>query len=136
MKILIVDDDPTARVVLEKILKRYGLTDCEFAIDGQNAVENFTNNLNAEQPYGLIFLDVKMPNKNGINTIQEIRAIERARRINQDEIVKVVIITSSNDNMVLADAYEALCDGYILKPYHLSVIVDQLKALGIPIVDK
>ena len=133
MKILIVDDDPTSRVLLKKILERHGLADIEFAIDGQNAIEKFSNILNTGRRYDLVFLDVKMPNKNGISAIQEIRAIERARGMNQNETVKVIMTTSATDDMVLANAYEALCDGYVVKPYGQAVIIDQLKALGVSV---
>jgi two-component system, chemotaxis family, chemotaxis protein CheY len=135
MKILIVDDDPTFRMLLKKILERYGLSNYEFAVDGQNAIENFTHCLDTGQPYDLIFLDVNMPNKNGINTIQEIRAMERARRIDPNKFVKVIMITSTTDDIVLANAYESLCDGYVVKPYNQSTIIDQLKALGVPMKD-
>jgi two-component system, chemotaxis family, chemotaxis protein CheY len=136
MKILIVDDDTISRVLLRKILERHGFSDFEYAIDGQNAVDKFTTHIEAGQAYDLIFLDVIMPNKDGINTIKDIRAIERARRINQDETVKVIMTTSTTDDIVLANAYESLCDGYVVKPYDQSIIVDQLKALGVPMADK
>jgi two-component system, chemotaxis family, chemotaxis protein CheY len=39
MKTLIVEDDFTARLVLQRFLSRYG--DCDIAVNGQEAVEAF-----------------------------------------------------------------------------------------------
>lgn len=135
MKILIVDDDPTFRVLLQKILERHGLTDIECAIDGQNAIELFSERLEKGQPFRLVFLDVNMPNRDGISTIKEIRSIERSKRFLQHEITRVVMTTSTTDDAVLSNAYEALCDGYVVKPYNQSTIIDQLQALGIPMTN-
>ena len=135
MKILIVDDDPTFRTLLKKLLERLGLYYYDFAIDGQNAIDSFTERLDGGEPYDLIFLDVNMPNKDGIVTIQEIRSIERSRKIRTNNCVKVIITTSTTDDTVLSSAYEALCDGYVVKPYDQSTIAYQLKALGIEVAE-
>jgi len=135
MKILIVDDDPTFRTLLQKLLHRIQLTDFDIAVDGQNCIECFRERLTTPPPYDLIFLDVNMPFKDGIETLKEIRAIERSKHLPADKITKIIMTTGTADDATLAKAYEALCDGYVVKPYDYLTIISQLQVLGFDVSD-
>lgn len=130
MKILIVDDDPTFRTLLQKLLNRLRLHDFDIAVDGQDAIDFFKEQLSAGTLYALIFLDVKMPKKNGIDTLKEIRAIEREKHLPPGKITKIIMTTGSDDDATLVNAYDALCDGYVVKPYDYSTIISQMQVLG------
>ena len=135
MKILIVDDDPTFRTLLQKLLQRLQLTDFDVAVDGQNGIECFSERLASPAPYDLIFLDVNMPNKDGIETLKEIRAMERNKHLSADKTTKIIMTTGTADDATLANAYEALCDGYVVKPYDYLTIISQLQVLGFDVSD-
>ena len=62
MKVLLVDDYPENRSVLEFVLRRLNVT-CIQAEDGDQAIAQCS-----EQAFGLIFLDYHMPGKNGFDT--------------------------------------------------------------------
>lgn len=66
-KIMIVDDDPVLRLVASEMLGQHGydVTDAE---DGAVAIRMLQNG-----PVDLIVVDMLMPNKEGIETIQEIK---------------------------------------------------------------
>jgi DNA-binding response OmpR family regulator len=66
-RILIVDDDDSVRVVLRQALVRAGYEVIE-AADGNEAVRLFK-----EAPAKLVITDILMPDKDGIETIQEFR---------------------------------------------------------------
>jgi two-component system, chemotaxis family, chemotaxis protein CheY len=68
-KILVIDDDPGFRRMILMILTRMH-HDVVEAQDGNEGVENFK----AEQP-DLVISDIVMPDKEGIQTILEIRAM-------------------------------------------------------------
>jgi len=66
--ILIVDDDPVLRLVACEMLGQEGYTVSE-AEDGAVAVRMLQ-----AQPADLVVIDMLMPNKEGLETIQEIKA--------------------------------------------------------------
>lgn len=78
-RILVVDDDPQVRSLLGKILEREGY-DVTTAADGQEAVTAYESD-----PYDLVITDLVMPEKEGIETFNELRSF--------DPDVKVVAIS-------------------------------------------
>ena len=63
MKTLIVEDEPTSRLLLQAILSGYG--DCDIATDGEEAVEAFRSALEQGVPYNLVCMDIMMPKLDG-----------------------------------------------------------------------
>ena len=78
-KILVVDDDQQVRVMLQRALERQGY-EVVVAEDGQQAVEVFEP---GEMP--LVITDIVMPQKEGIETIMDLRA--------QDPGVNIIAIS-------------------------------------------
>lgn len=74
-RVLLVDDDDAIREMLELVLQRRGLHVVK-AADGREALR-----LYSEQEFDLIVTDLIMPNKEGIETILEVRAMKRPIRI-------------------------------------------------------
>jgi CheY-like chemotaxis protein len=73
--ILIVDDDPLQREILSEMLAGAGYA-CRTAEDGEVAIERLS-----EAPADLVVLDMLMPNKEGIETLREIRRRWPATRV-------------------------------------------------------
>ncbi len=74
LKILIVDDSRSARLLLESMLSAYG--HCDLAEDGQEAVTRFQNAAACGRPYDVIFMDIHMPDMDGIKAAQKIMAMQ------------------------------------------------------------
>lgn len=74
-RILLVDDDDAIRELLQLVLQRKGLHVVK-ASDGREAMR-----LYKEQEFDLVITDLIMPEKEGIETILEIRALKRPIRI-------------------------------------------------------
>ncbi len=119
-RILIVDDDPTVRAIALELLHGSG-HDLFEAADGDEALV-----LAATMPIDLIVLDMLMPNKDGIETIQAVKRDQPETRI---------LAISSGGRMdgttllKLASAFGA--DETMLKPLRLAtfaVVVDALLA--------
>ena len=79
-KIMLVDDAAFMRMMVKDALTKAGYTDLIEAQDGAEAVEKF----NAENP-DLVFMDITMPNKDGLEALKEIKAIKSGAK---DFIVK------------------------------------------------
>jgi DNA-binding response OmpR family regulator len=66
-RILVIDDDPDTRAMLEQTLKSAG-HQVILAADGREGVERFRTS-----PADLVITDLYMPNQEGLETIQELR---------------------------------------------------------------
>jgi CheY-like chemotaxis protein len=65
--ILLVDDDEQLRTMLNEVLKRAGY-EVQTACDGDEAIKLYRSN-----PTDLVITDLIMPDKEGLETIREIR---------------------------------------------------------------
>ncbi len=129
MKILIVEDDFTSRLLLQEVLKAYGTV--ELAVDGLEAVAAFRKALEQEDPYGLICMDIMMPVKDGHEALREIRALEEARGVLSTQGVKIIMTTALSDPRNVMDSYHDLCDAYVIKPVDRASLIMELMRLGI-----
>lgn len=105
MKILIVDDEPLALLRLEKMLNTSGVTDIISANNGQAAID-----LAKKHHPAVIFLDIEMPVKSGIDAAEEIRSISPESQI---------IFCTAYDEFAIK-AFELSASDYLLKPISLS----------------
>jgi two-component system chemotaxis response regulator CheY len=106
MKILIVDDSKTMRMIVQKTLKNAGFGHHNFleAANGMEALDVFKSN----QP-DLILCDWNMPVLNGI------KFLEKLREINTD--VPFGFITSEGTDEMIGQAKLAGAQFYITKPF-------------------
>ena len=107
--ILICDDSLLVRKKLKDCLAECGSYDIFEAADGQTSVEIFK-----QQKPDLVFLDIVMPDKNGIEALNEMRAIK--------DDTKVVMLSSSGTRTHLKAAMEAGAADFIQKPWEKSQI--------------
>jgi len=90
LKILVAEDSAADRLILQSMLERAGHT-VILVEDGQKAVETF-----CEFKPDIVFLDVMMPNLNGIEAAKQIKMQAG------EDLVPVIFLTS------LADAIKRL----------------------------
>ncbi len=106
MNIAIVDDDPTLRISLKHFLHKWfgeqNLPLTMFEFDGG---DEFLDGMK-ETEFDIVFMDIFMDKKNGIDTAEEMR------RTNKN--IVLVFLTSSADYM--PDAFSVHAFGYLLKP--------------------
>lgn len=69
-RILVVDDDPTNRLVVRVLMERRGYHVAE-ADGGQQALDLF-----AEEPFDLVLMDLSMPGMDGLETTRLMRQAE------------------------------------------------------------
>ncbi len=111
-KVLIADDDITVQRLLEFILRKF---DIEILIvgDGDSAVEV----AKSEKPE-LIFMDVIMPGKNGIEACREIKADPDLKN------TYVVMLTAKGEESEIKDMFDSGADEYVPKPFSPSGIME------------
>ena len=116
VKILVAEDSAVDRMILESMLKKCSY-DVVLAEDGIEAVEKFEQ----ETP-DLVFLDVLMPNLNGME------AARRIRSLSGDVFTPIVFLTSLADTQSLVACLEAGGDDFLTKPYNAIIIQAKIKA--------
>ena len=125
IKVIICDDQAIIRDGLEMLLKLE--KDIEVmgqAQDGAEAVE-----MVKKVPPDLVLMDLKMPGMNGIEATRQIRA--------NFPQVKVLVLTTYDDDEWVFDAIRAGASGYLLKDTPREEVIKALKgtALGKTFVD-
>lgn len=127
MKTLIVEDDFTSRLLLQELLKPYGLT--HIAVNGLEAVSAARAALEAGEPYDLICLDIMMPELDGHQALKRIRSDEESLGVRSSSAARIVMTTSLGDYKNVMKAYGSLCDGYLVKPVDRQRLVEELKKM-------
>ena len=127
MKILIVDDDFTNRLLMQELLKSYG--SAHIGVNGKEAVEAVRISLEVGEPYDLICLDIMMPEMDGQQALKEIRALESAGGIVSTRGAKIMMTTALASLKNVSSAYSSLCDAYLVKPIQKARLLDELRKL-------
>ncbi len=115
IKIIICDDQAVIRDGLEMLLsleKDFQVVGC--AQDGQEALE-----LTAQKSPDLVLMDLKMPGMNGIEATRQIRV--------KFPQVKVLVLTTYDDDEWIFDAIRAGALGYLLKDTPRQKLVEAIR---------
>jgi CheY-like chemotaxis protein len=112
-KILVVDDDPEVREVLQRFLEQT----LHYAVQAVASGEAAVAALRAAPP-DLVLLDITMPGMNGIEVLKHI-----------DRSIPVMIV-SGNTDLLPAEALKQGAFAYIPKPFDF-VYVEQLVPLAL-----
>jgi len=129
MKCLIVEDDFTARKLLQVYLSDYG--DCFVAVNGNEAVQAVQGAFEENLPYDLICLDILMPEMDGYETLKAIRQIEKEQGIDEADRVKVIMTTVLSDYDNVTKAFRTGCESYIVKPVTKESLLREIEKLGL-----
>lgn len=129
MKCLIVEDDFTSRKLLQIHLSEYG--HCHIAINGKEAIQAFQEEIEKNEPYDLICLDIMMPEMDGHKTLKMIRRIEQNNGINGLDGVKVIMTTAMKDSNDIFGAFKEGCEAYIVKPVKKEKLLQEMEELGL-----
>ena len=79
--VLVVDDSPVNRMVLTAFLRRAGVARIDQACDGAEALSMMDAAVKAGDPHDFVFSDFWMPNMNGLELVERLRADPRFARL-------------------------------------------------------
>ena len=120
MKILIVDDEPHLRMLIQQTLEDLEDEGVELllATNGEEALAT----IQAELP-NLVFLDVMMPKKNGFDVCQ---AVKKELGLTQ---VHIILLTAKGQEFDRLRGEEVGADKYMTKPFDPDALMAQARAI-------
>jgi CheY-like chemotaxis protein len=118
--ILFIEDDRPIAEMYSRVLEREGYH-VDFAYNGDEGLQKAR-----AKHYDLILLDIMMPEKTGIEVLQDLRGEDGKGSPD----TKIVILTNLAQNKTSQEALKSQADGYIIKadivPSQLAGIVAKL----------
>lgn len=127
--ILLVEDDPNDVFLMKRALKRAEISNpLSVASDGQEAIDylsgtgKFADRTQCPLP-SLVFLDLKLPYKNGFEVLSWIR--------NQPELnsILVLVLTSSSEERDIQQSYRLGARSFLVKPPTSAMLLDLMVSL-------
>ena len=117
MKILLLEDNIALNKAIKKVLELDG-HEVVPLFDGQAVFDRF------DDSYNLYILDINVPHISGL---------ELLRMINKENnLAKIIIISSNTDLDSLQEAYRLGCVDYLKKPFHIEELRIKIKKIDIP----
>ena len=113
LNMLVVDDNKVNLMITKKNLEKLGVQ-CVAVDNGYDAVTLVKDN-----KFDLVFMDVHMPGKNGIETVRDIRVFNTK--------VKIVALTAVDLENAIEEIYNSGMNGVITKPYKKEDFVLKIK---------
>jgi two-component system, chemotaxis family, response regulator Rcp1 len=113
LDILLVENDPAAARLTKEAFREAGLMKCVRSVpDGDEALALLRREgEHAKHPHpDLIFLDLHLPKKSGLEVLAEIKSNARLK------MTPVVVVSGSEDPSEVREAYELHASCYIRKP--------------------
>lgn len=127
MKILIVEDDLTGRLILQSFLLRLGTI--ETAPNGTKALYMVEKAMHSTEYYSLICLDINMDGMNGIEVLKNIRKLEKGNNLITP--AKILMTSATNSVEAIRGSLDGECNGYLLKPFDKESLMEHLVMFNI-----
>jgi len=129
-KVLLVEDNQEDAVLTLRALKKNNIENKVYVVhDGAEALDFlFCNNKfakrNPDDMPQLMLLDMELPNMHGLEVLRRVRADVRTQRL------PVVILSSSNEDELIAESYESGANSFVSKPTDYTEFMESVRHLG------
>ncbi|KAK0640076.1 Two-component system protein B [Lasiodiplodia hormozganensis] len=128
LKVLVAEDNKTNQEVVLRMLKLEDVYDVSIAKDGQEALDKVKESMENQNPYDLIFMDVQMPNLDGIQSTRLIRQAGYS--------APIVALTAYAEESNVKECYESGMDYFLSKPIRRPALKHVLKTYCAPIPEE
>ncbi len=116
MKFLIAEDDEVSRIVLSRMLQKWG-HEVVATVDGRSAYEI----LEGEDAPGIAILDWMMPKMDGLEVCRRLRQLNRA------EPPYVILLTARDQTDDIVAGLDSGANDYVVKPYDWRELKSRLR---------
>lgn len=118
MRALVIDDARTIRAIITQILQELGME----VVQAENGREGLAR-LYADTGIDLILVDWNMPEMDGLEFIQAVRAQR------EFHAVRIMMVTTETEQDQVSRALAAGADEYVMKPFTREILVAKLSLL-------
>ncbi|HEX2019716.1 MAG TPA: response regulator [Aurantimonas sp.] len=122
LKVLIVDDHRTSRMLIRDALEQLGIKNIVFATDGEEALRTMMT-----APCHIIISDFNMPKLDGIQLLKAIRAYGPTKK------TPFIILTGKGDRELVQQAAQSGVNNFLAKPITLPVLKKTMEAVVGPL---
>ncbi|MCP3870235.1 MAG: response regulator [Gammaproteobacteria bacterium] len=119
-RVLVVDDNASAREVMVSILDSFGL-EVGQAANGEEAIGMLAAACESKEPYKMVLMDWRMPGMDGVETTRFIQSDSRLT-----EAPTVIMVTAYGREDVMQAAEEMNLSGFLTKPVTASTLLDTM----------
>ena len=113
--VLIIEDDPRIRRIVQMTLQREGLDVVE-ADSGESGLERLS-----ERDFDVVLLDLMLPGRDGFEVCRDIRRTSN---------VPIIMVTARADSHDVVAGLEAGADDYVSKPFVAKELSARIRALA------
>ncbi|MBF0589735.1 MAG: response regulator [Magnetococcales bacterium] len=131
MKVLVVDDNESARMVMTDTLDALGL-DSHALSTGHEALEELRTTSNENDHYAVVLLDWRMPGMDGLEAAKYILSDHtytyRPDPLSSpdERLPKVIMMTAFGHDHVITQAKKIGVDSFLLKPMTPTILLDAI----------
>ncbi|KAI1812541.1 hypothetical protein GGS20DRAFT_587379 [Poronia punctata] len=119
LRVLVAEDNPTNIEVVSRMLKLEDVYDVTIAKDGQEAYDLVKANMEKDTLFDLIFMDIQMPNVDGLQSTRLIRKMGYS--------APIVALTAFSDESNVKNCMESGMNEFLSKPIRRPALKRVLK---------
>ena len=120
MRAIVIDDSRAIRSILGNILRELGfeVTDAKHGLEALEKLRELG-------PLDLALVDWNMPEMNGLEFVQSVRANHSMQNM------MLMMVTTETETSQMIAALDAGANEYVMKPFTKDIILDKLRLLGL-----
>ena len=126
---MIAQGDLNSRRLLKNLLSAHG--ECDIAVDGQEVIQAFKAAHQEKAPYDLLCLDILLPDNNGLETWNNIRAYEKKHEIHGANLFKIIMSSVLDSFQNIGVSFQEECEVYQSKPVTKEKLDQILRQFGL-----
>ena len=115
-RVLLIEDDKSFRLLLKRLLEKKFDSKVYEAEDGASGLISFEK----EKPH-LVFLDIEMPNMNGLQFLEKIK--------NRTRPVVIVVMTNHDEKEYVEKIIQLGVEDYLLKTKFVTQLYERIEVL-------
>jgi CheY-like chemotaxis protein len=130
VKIVMVEDDEGHALLIEKNIRRAGVSnEIVHLPDGASALNFFFNTMGKANERRtspiLVLLDLNLPDMTGVELLQRLKADSELR------LAPVIVLTTTDDKTEIQRCYDLGCNVYVTKPVDYDNFANAIRQLGL-----